>query len=156
MSSIDICWDFPGSVDFVLSNAFKKVALQFPDNLLKDAHTVYQELRRCLQAQDESVEVRAQCIAQAWCERVRCDLLSIHCMTVSLTAKRHPRNVDVSFMNAFHHILGILEWCLPQQVTASYGCGKNAVGACLNAHLVQNYCCDTRPWHEAILFTLCN
>jgi diphthamide biosynthesis enzyme Dph1/Dph2-like protein len=55
----EVCWDLQGSVDFVVSNSFSKVALQFPDELLKDAHPVYHELKHRLQAQDGNIQVRA-------------------------------------------------------------------------------------------------
>lgn len=51
-------WDLAGTAAWVHKHAFKRVALQFPDELLDQAHAVYYDLRDRLRAVDSSVQVR--------------------------------------------------------------------------------------------------
>jgi diphthamide biosynthesis enzyme Dph1/Dph2-like protein len=51
-------WDLQGTVQFIKRQSYKKIALQFPDDLLGESHVLYHELRLELWDSDPSIEVR--------------------------------------------------------------------------------------------------
>ena len=57
MASGIIDWDFDGSITYVLTRGYHRVALQFPDELLGDAHTIYHEFIRRISLKDSAIKV---------------------------------------------------------------------------------------------------
>lgn len=51
-------WDIDGTVDYIVAGHHRVIALQFPDDLLDQAHGVYHELSVQLKAAGADVEVR--------------------------------------------------------------------------------------------------
>lgn len=56
-------WDLAGTTAWIQKHAFKRVALQFPDEMLHQAHTVYYALRGRIRAVGPAVQVRTHSIA---------------------------------------------------------------------------------------------